>query len=426
LEKATLTITQIQADKDFITVNADHFNGIGYVLWSLSVNNEAYLVELLHSIGDPKGVIVYRTPNEIIDLQSAENTIVLTEHHVSAMQAVAVGLGPSGKTKNLMNEGGPWGITIEREETEEHTGLLLTYASSSCPQETFRFDPNNVGLLSIHKDVFSDPKRTKNFVTEVLMAPTTDGLEVPILVSYDTRFAKDGGAVLLVRAYGAYGSLDIPDFDKADAALMENGFVVARVGVRGSGALGMGWYVAGRVLHKRNSVVDLVNSVNFLQDHFAIPPDRSFGKGVSAGGLLLGAFINENPSLLRGAILDRPFLDVYGAMCDTSGFLTSMEYEEWGDPRIEAEKDTILTYSPLQHIQKQQYPALFLRASALDPITPAAVILRATYLYRSLASNKPWILCKVRPGEGHEVLYRLKEYAEEFAFMKHLVSLPTK
>jgi oligopeptidase B len=54
--------------------------------------------------------------------------------------------------------------------------------------------------------------------------------------------------------------------------------------------------------------------------------------GRSAGGLTLGAALNMQPSVAAAAVLDVPFLDVLGDMCDPDLPLTVKERGEWGDP----------------------------------------------------------------------------------------------
>ena len=54
--------------------------------------------------------------------------------------------------------------------------------------------------------------------------------------------------------------------------------------------------------------------------------------GGSAGGLLMGAVINMEPELFNGVIAAVPFVDVMTTMLDESIPLTTLEYDEWGNP----------------------------------------------------------------------------------------------
>ena len=62
--------------------------------------------------------------------------------------------------------------------------------------------------------------------------------------------------------------------------------------------------------------------------------EKLFAQGGSAGGLLIGAILNIEPSIWNGAIAAVPFVDAVTTMADPSIPLTSGEWDEWGDPRI--------------------------------------------------------------------------------------------
>ena len=64
--------------------------------------------------------------------------------------------------------------------------------------------------------------------------------------------------------------------------------------------------------------------------------------GGSAGGLLIGAVVNMEPDLWKGAIAAVPFVDVVTTMLDPSIPLTS---NEWDDGAIREMKNiTIICY----------------------------------------------------------------------------------
>ena len=79
-------------------------------------------------------------------------------------------------------------------------------------------------------------------------------------------------------------------------------------------------------------------------------PERLAISGRSAGGLTMGASINE--AVKRGggyfgaAILGVPFVDVLTTMQDFSIPLTAIETEEWGNPKEEVYYKYMREYSP--------------------------------------------------------------------------------
>ena len=73
--------------------------------------------------------------------------------------------------------------------------------------------------------------------------------------------------------------------------------------------------------------------------------------GGSAGGLLMGAIINIEPSLYKGIVSAVPFVDVLTTMSDESIPLTTFEYKEWGNPSNRKEYFYIKKYSPYDNIE---------------------------------------------------------------------------
>ena len=136
-------------------------------------------------------------------------------------------------------------------------------------------------------------------------------------------------------------------------SLLQRGWVIAYVHVRGGGDLGVAWHDAGKKMFKQRSIDDL--KVLSVQGTYDIPDverqylpqqeavswlvargysrrGRVAGKGYSAGGMLLAAACNQDPALFSALVLRFPFVDVLTAMMDPSLGLTAHEGDEWGDP----------------------------------------------------------------------------------------------
>ena len=92
--------------------------------------------------------------------------------------------------------------------------------------------------------------------------------------------------------------------------------------VRGGGELGRHFYEppnGAKYLCKQNSFNDFVDVGRFLvQERQLTSTDLLACLGASAGGLLIGASINQAPELFKAAVLDVPFVDVMGTMVDGS------------------------------------------------------------------------------------------------------------
>ena len=107
------------------------------------------------------------------------------------------------------------------------------------------------------------------------------------------------------------------------------------------------------MFHKKNTFNDFIACSRYLIDQGLTSADHLYAYGGSAGGLLMGVIINEAPELYKGVIAAVPFVDVVTTMLDDTIPLTTSEYDEWGNPNIEAQYDYIKSYSPYDNVNKQ-------------------------------------------------------------------------
>ena len=97
-------------------------------------------------------------------------------------------------------------------------------------------------------------------------------------------------------------------------------------------------------------------------------PDLLSCEGASAGGLLIGASVNQAPELFRVAIFDVPFVDVLVTMTDSTIPLTSGEWAEWGNPNEKKYFEYMMDYSPMNSVQSGvKYPSCWVTGGLHDP-----------------------------------------------------------
>jgi oligopeptidase B len=95
---------------------------------------------------------------------------------------------------------------------------------------------------------------------------------------------------------------------------------------------GRAWYRAGKQEHKHNTFSDFIACAEHLIAQGLTSAEQLAISGGSAGGLLIGAVLNQRPELFRAAIAEVPFVDVLNTMLDPDLPLTVTEYDEWGNP----------------------------------------------------------------------------------------------
>ena len=191
-----------------------------------------------------------------------------------------------------------------------------------------------------------------------------DGTMVPSTLVY--KKGNDFKRPILFYGYGSYGNNTESSFRESLIPLLNRGFIIAYLNIRGGGEMGKYWYEEGRMLNKMNTFFDFNDSVKALLEKGYGDKNNVFARGGSAGGLLMGAIINLKPELYSGVISGVPFVDVLTTMSDPSIPLTTFEYDEWGNPDNYDEYFYMKKYSPYDNIESLNYPAVLVTSSLFD------------------------------------------------------------
>ncbi|MFZ6778892.1 S9 family peptidase [Undibacterium sp. Ji83W] len=204
------------------------------------------------------------------------------------------------------------------------------------------------------------------YETRRLWASAKDGAQIPLWAVYKKGVALDGSAPLLLYGYGAYGEPSEAHFDVSRINLLERGVIYVEAGIRGGNDLGEQWRADGMLMKKKNSFNDFIAASEYLIAQGWTRPDKLIIHGASAGGLLMGAVLNERPDLFHAAVLEVPFVDSLNTMMNPKLPLTTGEYLEWGNPKNKTVYDYLRSYAPYDNIQQQAYPAMLVLAGLND------------------------------------------------------------
>ncbi len=303
----------------------------------------------------------------------------------------------------------------------ETTSLRYVYTSLTTPATTYDYDVSS-GERTLRKrePVLGDfdPSR---YASELLWAPARDGERVPVSVVYRKNVPRDGTAPLYLYAYGSYGLSADPAFSSTRLSLLDRGFVYAIAHVRGGQERGRRWYEAGRLGRKWNTFNDFIDVTDHLVTLGYGARSRVFAAGGSAGGLLVGVVANVAPERYRGLIAHVPFVDIVTTMLDESIPLTTLEYEEWGDPHEQQPYEYMLSYSPYDNVRPQAYPAMLVTTGLWDSqvqyYEPAKWLAKLRLANRG---NQPLLLhVNLQAGHGGKSgrYERLREVAREYGFI---------
>jgi len=271
----------------------------------------------------------------------------------------------SGEEKSLKFDD-PTYVTWLAYNPEPDTALLrYGYSSMTTPSSLFELnlDTNERTLLKQQEVKDFD---AANYRSERVWVTARDGVKVPVSLVYRHELFKAQGNPLLVYGYGSYGSSMDPAFSGSRLSLLDRGFVFALAHIRGGAELGQQWYDDGKLLNKLNTFHDFIDVTQGLVAGGYGDEGQVYAMGGSAGGLLMGAVINQAPALYRGIVAQVPFVDVVTTMLDESIPLTTGEYDEWGNPNDKAFYDYILQYSPYDQVKAQDYPHMLVTTGLHD------------------------------------------------------------
>lgn len=304
----------------------------------------------------------------------------------------------------------------------ESENLRFGYTSLTTPYTTYEhnFSDRSRNMLKQQK-VLGGEFDAANYTSERVMVEARDGVKVPVSIVYRKDVELNGENPLLLYAYGSYGSSMDPYFSSTRLSLLDRGFVYAIAHIRGGQEMGRHWYEDGKLFNKMNTFNDYVDCGRYLTENGYTSPDHLYAMGGSAGGLLMGAVMNQAPELFNGVIAAVPFVDVINTMLDETIPLTTFEFDEWGNPKDKAYFDYIMQYSPYDNVKDMDYPHTLITTGYWDSQVqywePAKWI--AKLRDHKTDDNLLIMHCNMETGHGGASgrFARYKEVAMEYAFM---------
>jgi oligopeptidase B len=277
--------------------------------------------------------------------------------------------------------------------------LRCVYTSMVAPTEVLDVDLAGGERTVVKRQEVRGGHDPRDYVTWREWADAPDGTRVPI--SLVRRADVEGPAPCLLYGYGSYEISVDPAFSIPRLSLLDRGVVFAVAHVRGGGEMGRAWYEQGRLERKPNTFRDFAACADHLVARDITTRERLAIRGGSAGGMLIGAVLNQRPRLCAAAVAEVPFVDVVTTMSDPSIPLTVIEYDEWGDPTEASVHAVMQSYSPYDNVEAGDRPAILATAGLNDPRVqywePAKWVAR---LRDSMTGGGP-VLLRIEMGAGH-------------------------
>ncbi|PJI49504.1 MAG: peptidase S9 [Pseudomonas sp.] len=303
--------------------------------------------------------------------------------------------------------------------------IRLRYEALNRPAQIRQLELSSGEQKVLKETPVEGPFDADAYESRRLWATAADGVQVPISLvgrrEVLENIARGEPAPLYLYGYGAYGESLDPWFSHARLSLLERGFVFAIAHVRGGGELGEAWYRAGKLEHKQNTFSDFIACAEHLLGQGYSTAAQLAISGGSAGGLLIGAVLNQRPPLFAAAIAEVPFVDVLNSMLNPDLPLTVTEYDEWGNPQEPEVYERIRAYAPYENVSAQDYPALLVVAGYNDSRVQYWEAAKWVAKLRVSKTDERLLLLKTDLGAGHGGMsgrYQgLKDVALEYAFL---------
>jgi oligopeptidase B len=312
-------------------------------------------------------------------------------------------------------------VALEGNPEFDTDTVRFTYTSLVTPNSVFDYDLNSRERKLLKQTAVPGGFEASNYVSERVEATSHDGVNVPMSIVYRKGLKKDGTAPLYLSSYGSYGFSTETSFSASRLVLLDRGVVFALAHVRGGSDLGWHWYLDGKLMSKKNTFRDFIACADHLVTENYGSRDLLAIEGGSAGGLLIGAVLNERPDLCKVAHLDVPFVDVINTMLDESLPLTVQEYLEWGNPEEKAAGLYMLEYSPYDNLAKRAYPSILVTTSLNDSQVLFHEPTKYVAKLRTLKTDKNPVILKCNMDAGHggaSGRYEaIREKAYEYSFM---------
>ena len=405
-----------------------HYNKKFYIMTNYEAENNRLMEtpDNATDISNWKEIISHDNHVHLLDMEIFDNHLVINQRK-NGLRGIRIINQTSGEDEILNFGENTYAAFFSTNKAFKTNILRYSYSSLVTPWSTYDYNMDTGEKNLMKQDQILGGYKQKNYFSERLYAKARDGKQIPISIVYNKKYKKDNPQNLLLYAYGSYGSTVDPYFNSARLSLLDRGFIFAIAHVRGSQIYGRQSYEDGKLFNKKNTFFDFIDAGKFLISNGYTKSNKLFCSGGSAGGLLIGAVVNMEPNLWKGAIAEVPFVDVVTTMLDPSIPLTSNEWDEWGDPREKDYYNYMLSYSPYDQVKKYNYPNLLVTSGFFDSQVQYFEPLKWVAKLREYwqGENKLYLHMEMDAGHGGKSgrFRRYKEVALQYAFLLDLAGV---
>ena len=403
----------------------DHYKDRFYITtnWKAKNNRLMQTPDNKTDISNWKEVLPHRETVHLLSLEVFKDHLVINERKNGLRQLRMINQ-ETGNDEYIKFDEETFTSWISVNEEFDTDILRFSYSSLVTPTSTYDYNMNSGQRSLLKQDEVVGGYDSDKYMSKRMYAAARDGNSVPISIVYRKDLKKEEAQNLLLYGYGAYGNTIDPFFSSSRLSLLDRGFIYAIAHIRGGQVFGRQSYDDGKMLNKKNTFYDFIDAGKYLVTEKITNSDKLFAVGGSAGGLLIGAVVNMEPALWKGAIAAVPFVDAVTTMADPTIPLTTGEWKEWGDPRIKKYYDYILSYSPYDQITDTKFPNLLVTSGYYDSQVQYWEPLKYVAKLRDSWQGDSKLYLHMNMEAGHSGksgrFRRYRESALEYAFLLDL------
>ena len=289
-----------------------------------------------------------------------------------------------------------------RQKDKDTDEIYIGYSSPKTPSRVYLYNLSNKSKKLIKEQEIPSGHNPDDYVVERVEFKSHDGRLVPLTITRHKKTKIDGSANLLLYGYGSYGNSMSPSFSSTRLSLINRNIIWATAHIRGGMEKGMKWWKEGKLTNKKNTFEDYIHAGKYLIENNYTSKGKIIGMGGSAGGLLMGAVVNQSPELFLGIIMAVPFVDSLTTNLDHSLPLTVGEFDEFGNAKDNKEHfDYIFSYAPYNNIKKTDYPHILITTSLSDNRVLFDEPAKFTAKLREYKTDNNLLLLKTEMNAGH-------------------------
>ncbi|MDA7752532.1 S9 family peptidase [Candidatus Pelagibacter sp.] len=280
--------------------------------------------------------------------------------------------------------------------------IYISYSSPKTQSRVYSYNLSTKEKKLVKEQEIPSGHNPDDYIVERVDCKSHDGRLVPLTITRHKNTKMDGSAQLLLYGYGSYGSSMNPSFSTTRLSLINRDIIWVTAHIRGGMERGMKWWKEGKLLNKKNTFEDYIASAKYLIENKYTSKNKIIGMGGSAGGLLMGAVVNQAPELFLGIIMAVPFVDSLTTNLDHSLPLTVGEFDEFGNAKDKKDHfDYIYSYAPYNNIKKMDYPHMLITTSLSDNRVLFDEPAKFTAKLREYKTDNSLLLLKTEMNAGH-------------------------